>query len=492
MRKQAPVVEWYLAESDADWEQRCGQPMPNLVPAGGRRLQLNRSFWSVVALLLLLVSTGSWWWRADQAALPQPVADVTASAQPALGEIVPGRASVAAFVTDGQATLSREQHLAQEGISLSAAGHPTELDAQIAIGVRTVEVWGEQAVAHVVTRAEGGAPAYRQTRFYRRTAKGWQPTAPNAALWGTARSLETPSFVYQFRQNDAQAVVAVLPQMDTLYRSMRRNVGLPLISATEKLVIEVSVTQPLGKAALWLQVSDRFIVPSPALYVAPVELTDAELLAQSIALLLLDAVIAQAGEQYALGSTWQPMLRGVRLWQVWDLDLPLAAWREEVVRWLYVDLPTASPGQSDLLPNHYPKLCADHKLWMPSPLQIDIPFVCAERESEYIDLLPWSGRGPPMRLDQLAVPVLLDEELIQSSAAGQVIYPGRVVVLATLIEYAVATYGHERLSTLMAGMGHYDTWDTLLPAVYGVSPAEFEAGWQVYLASQYGVGRPSH
>jgi hypothetical protein len=61
-----------------------------------------------------------------------------------------------------------------------------------------------------------------------------------------------------------------------------------------------------------------------------------------------------------------------------------------------------------------------------------------------------------------------------------------VVVLATLIEYAVATYGHERLSTLMAGMGHYDTWDTLIPAVYGVSPTEFEAGRQAYMRKNYG------
>ena len=39
----------------------------------------------------------------------------------------------------------------------------------------------------------------------------------------------------------------------------------------------------------------------------------------------------------------------------------------------------------------------------------------------------------------------------------------------------------------MAGLGQYDTWDTLLPAVFGIATAEFEAGWQTYLARQYGV-----
>ena len=59
--------------------------------------------------------------------------------------------------------------------------------------------------------------------------------------------------------------------------------------------------------------------------------------------------------------------------------------------------------------------------------------------------------------------------------------------MATLIEYAVATYDRERLPALVAGLGHYESWETLIPAVYGVSPAEFEAGWQAYLAAQYGV-----
>jgi hypothetical protein len=106
---------------------------------------------------------------------------------------------------------------------------------------------GRQAIAHVVTTAKNGAVAYRQTRFYRRTATGWVQTAPDAALWGPARSLEPPFFIYHFRQNDAQAVEVILPQMEALYRVLRRNFGLPLIPDSEKLVIKVSVTQPRGQ-----------------------------------------------------------------------------------------------------------------------------------------------------------------------------------------------------------------------------------------------------
>lgn len=59
--------------------------------------------------------------------------------------------------------------------------------------------------------------------------------------------------------------------------------------------------------------------------------------------------------------------------------------------------------------------------------------------------------------------------------------------MATLIEYAVAAYGRERLPVLLAGLGQYESWETLLPAIYGVTPGAFETGWQAYLAAHYGV-----
>ncbi len=44
------------------------------------------------------------------------------------------------------------------------------------------------------------------------------------------------------------------------------------------------------------------------------------------------------------------------------------------------------------------------------------------------------------------------------------------------IDYAVAIHGRARLPLLVAALGHYDRWETLVPAVYGVSAAEFEGG----------------
>jgi hypothetical protein len=248
----------------------------------------------------------------------------------------------------------------------------------------------------------------------------------------------------------------------------------------------VSVTQTPGKVVEWFLAPDRIRVPSPALYQAPVELTDAELLEQAIALPLLNYLLAQAREQYAVGESWQPMWSGLYLWQLWDLDLPLAAWREEVVQWLYVGLPAVGSGQSFVLPGRYTALCAAHKLWLPSPAQMNIPLVCADREWEDWYLAPWGSHDPLTRLDQLAVPGR-PGSYMGSSDSNQVHHPGQTVALATLIEYAVATYGRERLPMLMAGLGQYESWETLLPAVFGVSAAEFEAGWQMYLTAHYTV-----
>jgi hypothetical protein len=63
----------------------------------------------------------------------------------------------------------------------------------------------------------------------------------------------------------------------------------------------------------------------------------------------------------------------------------------------------------------------------------------------------------------------------------------QTLALATLIEYVVTTYGREQLPALLAALGQHESWETLIPAIYGVSAIEFEAGWQAYLAAHYGL-----
>lgn len=101
-------------------------------------------------------------------------------------------------------------------------------------------------------------------------------------------------------------------------------------------------------------------------------------------------------------------------------------------------------------------------------------------------LSPWSWYDPQTHLDQLVVPLRPSEYLEEPDPLRRTPHPGETVALATPIDYAVATYGRGRLPMLVAGLGHYDRWETLIPAVYGVSSADFEAGWQAYLTAHYG------
>jgi hypothetical protein len=41
---------------------------------------------------------------------------------------------------------------------------------------------------------------------------------------------------------------------------------------------------------------------------------------------------------------------------------------------------------------------------------------------------------------------------------------------------------------LVTALGEYQSVETLVPALFGVPAADFEAGWQAYLAAHYSLG----
>ena len=147
--------------------------------------------------------------------------------------------------------------------------------------------------------------------------------------------------------------------------------------------------------------ANQVTVPSPARYLAPVALSDVDRLAQSIALPLIAHGLAQAREDHRIGPPWQPLVDGIYMWQVWNLDLPLATWRETVVKWQYGDLLSTRPGDALPLPQHYGELCTAHKLWMQSPIQIQIPLVCVGDNQEDGNWHAWRAGDPLTYLTQL-------------------------------------------------------------------------------------------
>jgi hypothetical protein len=485
MSKQTPTVEWIVAESEADWDRLCVSSIPDLAPPANKRMNRNRRRWVVGTLLLLLMSVSGWWSHGKQNAWPQPAVDAGVTPPLAPGASRADRRSLVDTIIGDEMTQEWRHQFKQEGNNGHAgpanplANRPA---APIGIEITKIETLGDRVVVNIITTAKLGDPAFRQTRFYQHTAAGWLRTEPDAALWGAERTLETPYFVYHFREHDAPAVRVVAPRLDALYTTLHRNFGLLLTPGVAKRVIDVRVTQAPGDALPWFDVAgDPFIVASPARYLVPVTLTDVALLEQTLALPLLAAVLTRASQQYGIQESRQAMLSALRLWHVWEMELPLAAWREEIVQWLYADLTVATPERPVVLPQHYTDLCLAHKLWLWAPAQLGIPLACTDLDRDSWSFSAWGPHDPPLHLQQIALQAPPEEANPVSSHRGQ------RVALATLIAYTVATYGRETLPVLVAGLGRYESWETLIPAVYGVSAPEFEAGWQAYLATQYGV-----
>jgi hypothetical protein len=313
-------------------------------------------------------------------------------------------------------------------------------------------------------------------------------TAPDAELWGAPHRLETRFFVFYFRQHDAPAVKSVAQQVDALYARMRGNLGLAALPLTEKAQLMIDPMQPPGEIESYLRYQRRLVVPSPALYLAPVELTDEEILTQGLTLALLESLLREANYVYNMHEAWQPLLGGWRLWQLWDANLSLGHWRTEVVKWLFVDLRMgAAHYHSTALPDHYSQLCAIHALWMVQPMEIGIPTWCQRMWNGHWYAPPGLLQNPPVTLAALHVPAKDYNYSALNSQSDNAYHPGSTVALATLIEYIVATWGHDHLPRFLAGLARYDSWETLVPAVFGISASEFEAGWQGHLARHYGV-----
>jgi hypothetical protein len=152
MDKRTPSVEWYIAQSDADWAHLREPPLPDGKPTANRCRPHKRYFWSVAALLLLLASAGGWW-HSDQASLPQATVEVMATAQPEPGAAAPGSDPRAVSLPSNQWEREWWRQFGQAYSGRRPASQTDEPDAYGDVTLQTVEFAGDQAVARVITIA---------------------------------------------------------------------------------------------------------------------------------------------------------------------------------------------------------------------------------------------------------------------------------------------------------------------------------------------------
>jgi hypothetical protein len=486
--KKRANFDWQVCQSDTEWEA-VSQTQAPIAP---RPLSPLRRFLPLgLGLLLFLAAAGLRWHsiRTERAAVAAAI-DHTVKRE-AVQDSDPQVASrpVTAPMTGVQPQVQLEAQILTELAQAPPGGGAS---------TRLLRVERDVAVVEVMLPATVDQPALRQTRVYRYTGVDWQRMTPTAAYWGAFDKWTGEQLSFLYYDLDAQAVAPVAAQLDARYGELHRLfLGEP---PSDKLTVVVDPAQPPGEIATRASVADPLVVASPAVYLASVGITESELLAQSVLLALLDELAGQAlmpdadianAPNYVQWTRVRKLLDGVRLWQVWQGDLPLAAWRKPVVQWVFSD---ARPGRlepGEVAPSFREELCAMHRLWLPTPLALDLPLSCHDTMDQAGGYLLWRRiYAPPVSLAKLgAIAPADDWPGLQSAmdVVGRSPHPGAAVAVATVMEYVAATYGPERIPLLLAEARRQEGWATLIPAVFGVSVEQFEAGWQAYLGEQYGI-----
>lgn len=492
MHNGASQMEWQVAESEDEWRRmRPARPPAERGPSRSRTARMIRCvLMGLISLLLLLgVSEGAYQQRAQRSEEQRARAELEDLFRRAVETGAYG--DPALFETYVEPTMSRawRSQLTWQWRTVTLYGGAQAAPFQVTI--QAVHQVGDLAWVEAVLSVPDDASVeeaipLRVTYFYRRTPAGWLRTAPQAALWGEPQTLETAYFRFEFREKDAAAVQQVADQIDAHYRTVRRDLGLALpVFSAAKIVLDISPeTVPLPDL---YRAHDRFnlngtriMLSSPGVHQTPAHLSDAEILAQSVSLLLIEAAVDEWSHAMLVhqgGLDWTRLVPALRLWQIWDRNEPLDAGRRELIEWLYIERPVKVREPDQWLPRSYTQMCATYAAWNLAPEILAVPITCSE-----LDPLIWFAHGAPTH-----VRTMMQYQSEIEAAGDSLARRGEVLALTTVLEYVVATYGREQLPVFLDGFGRYPNWATLIPTVFGVSVDAFEAGWRAYLADEYGV-----
>jgi hypothetical protein len=61
----------------------------------------------------------------------------------------------------------------------------------------------------------------------------------------------------------------------------------------------------------------------------------------------------------------------------------------------------------------------------------------------------------------------------------------RYLSAESFMKFIVDSYGRKQLPPLLVALVRYSSWEDIIPPVYGVSVAEFEAAWNEHLIQEY-------
>jgi hypothetical protein len=325
---------------------------------------------------------------------------------------------------------------------------------------------GANVTADVSTdKVFGGV--YRQTRFYRETPQGWLRTQPVPSLWGQPRSIETDHLIWRYRQRDEDDVLEVAEQIDELYVQLLSDYGLTRPAGDGKLSVEVQVDYLPGHVPMQERPAQTITVPSPAVYLVPSQYATADVLSQAVGLAFLYSMWDRASVEHG-ARQFSAHLGGIMLWQLKQMETTLS--------------PTVSIAEGSLLGiNRLDEICAVYAVWMVRPVSYGIPIYCDAYDSG-----PLADDMPAPSLKYIALVNSSDGRQHLASSVYRAHELTASVIINTVIDYAVSVYGRESLPAFVLALDDHDSWETLVPAVYGVSLEEFEEAWRAHLARTAG------
>jgi hypothetical protein len=361
-----------------------------------------------------------------------------------------------------------------------------------------------------VTLKEDGR-IYRQTRVYQDGE--WLRAGPSGVQWGRPRQWESEFFLFRYYAQDEAAVYAAAPKLDALYPTFYAALtsgGASMASdpPSQKLVVEIDPTATLVPGNGATMAHDLpLILPSPNATLAPLEVSEEALLVQGAALALFNRLAAQSDALNNLPERRAFLHSGLRLWLLWDQELPLARWREPLVRWVFgIDEGVRGPsGKKD--PAFAHDFCAHHRLWLRSEEEIDMPVICVQYVRGGEAFLTFRYSSPPHMLPSFVTREESQYTEESSGAVGSTLHYASVVMYATLFEYismregieenraeensteakSAETIRAQRVAALIAAIPNHTNWDSLIRALYGEPQRDFEAGWNAFLAERYGI-----
>lgn len=425
MSRQHVSFEWHLVEDDAAWDnlpaQEWGTDHNQRLAAHQATANIDYRVTAQLLRCLTICLAGL---------ILVAAVDMSADER-ARRRAIMGISTLLTQTTQETATGAEEAVtlLQETATAFALPGQPT---APV-IGLVRVEPMGELTLAEVILNDQPPnwrmTTPYRETRFYHETEAGWRQIRPDDAFWGEPIQRETAHLHFEYMTRDAAIVEPLLEPLDALYVSAHTFLGLDLSPPSAKLTIEITPERVTG----WGMSDDRLRVTSPIMSQIPTELSAATFLRHQISSRLLSLIISTqptsptidpASERSFLAQ-WRAMRRGLRSWLQAELLAERWPWDQQAAAFFQQSYQPTAPLTLGAL---------------------------------------WWGNG-----QQFAEA----EQMMWQSAAAE-----------SVIDYAVATYGPEILPHLWRGFHDYETSAEWVNGVFALTPEEFEAGWNQYLATR--------